>query len=228
MAISSNGRMRFGDFEYHRQSGRLLRQDRVVKIQPQPLRVLAVLLERAGEIVSREELRARVWDDSTFVEFDQGLSYCIRQIRLALHDAAAKPLYIETLPKQGYRFVAPVAVEATVAGQHGPDQSPAEPPDSNETATSKTVEAVSGNVSDPVLPAPAPARAIRIDIAPRVKRLSCFGGGRRGHVSFAAKDSGWSAVHAVNRFYRLRARAGFVAGRPHGRIHPWKQEFPDR
>src|SRR5689334_18713248 len=110
MSVSSNRRVRFGDFEYDFRSGRLFRQERAVKIQPQPLRVLAVLLERAGEVVSREHLRASIWGDSTFVEFDQGLSYCIRHIRLALHDAASDPRYIETLPKQGYRFIAPVAV----------------------------------------------------------------------------------------------------------------------
>jgi Tol biopolymer transport system component/DNA-binding winged helix-turn-helix (wHTH) protein len=101
-------RFRFGDFELDPSSEKLLRDGRPVKIQPQPLRVLEVLVEHPGEIVSREELRTRVWGESTFVEFDQGLNYCIRQIRLALRDEAADPVYIETLPKQGYRFVANV------------------------------------------------------------------------------------------------------------------------
>src|SRR5882757_2319840 len=109
MGVGGNGRLRFGDFEFDSVSGKLLRGGRTVKIQPQPLRVLAVLLERAGEIVSREHLRTRVWGAATFVEFDQGLNYCIRQIRLALRDGASEPLYIETLPKQGYRFIARVA-----------------------------------------------------------------------------------------------------------------------
>src|SRR5438874_8719974 len=106
----SNGRsLRFGNYELDSQAGRLLRDGQRVKIQPQPLRVLSFLTERPGEIVSREELRARIWGDATFVEFDQGLNYCIRQIRLALRDEAFEPLYIETLPRQGYRFIAPIA-----------------------------------------------------------------------------------------------------------------------
>src|SRR5256885_15594920 len=103
-----SGRLRFGDFEFDSLSGKLFREGRPVRIQPQPLRVLGALLERAGEIVFREQLRTRIWGDTTFVEFDQGLNYCIRQIRRALRDGASEPLYIETLPKQGYRFIAPV------------------------------------------------------------------------------------------------------------------------
>ena len=68
MDVGGNGRLRFGDFEFDSLSGKLFREDRRVKIQPQPLRVLGVLLERAGEIVSREQLRTRVWGDATFVE----------------------------------------------------------------------------------------------------------------------------------------------------------------
>jgi DNA-binding winged helix-turn-helix (wHTH) protein/Tol biopolymer transport system component len=108
MDANGNGRVRFGEYELDSQSGRLLRDGRPVKIQPQPLRVLGVLVQRPGEIVTREELHSRIWDEATFVEFDQGLNYCIRQIRLALRDDASKPVYIETLPKQGYRFIAPI------------------------------------------------------------------------------------------------------------------------
>jgi DNA-binding winged helix-turn-helix (wHTH) protein len=85
-----------------------------VRIQPQPLRVLELLVERPGEILSREELRNRIWGEATFVEFDQGLSYCIRQIRSTLGEAATQPSYIETLPKQGYRFIASVTVAQDV------------------------------------------------------------------------------------------------------------------
>ena len=108
MSRDGGGSLRFGDYEFDSHSGKLLRDGRPVKIQPQPLRVLAVLAEHPGEIVSREQLRERIWGEATFVEFDQSLNYCIRQIRLALHDEASKPAYVETLPKQGYRFIAPV------------------------------------------------------------------------------------------------------------------------
>ncbi len=109
--------MRFGDFEFNPLAGKLFQQGRSVKIQPQPLRVLGMLLERPGEIVSREQLRTRIWGDATFVEFDQSLNYCIRQIRSALQDGAVEPLYIETLPKQGYRFIAHLAAAPSLAAE---------------------------------------------------------------------------------------------------------------
>src|SRR5882724_3535669 len=111
MRVDGDVRLRFGDYELDSRAGRLLHGGRPVKIQPQPLRVLGILAERPGEIVSREQLRDRIWGDATFVEFDQGLNYCIRQIRIALRDEASEPVYIETLPKQGYRFIAPIVTQ---------------------------------------------------------------------------------------------------------------------
>ncbi len=108
MILEENGRLRFGDYELDSHAGKLYRNGLAVKIQPQPFRVLTILLERPGEVVSREHLRDRVWGEATFVEFDQGLNYCIRQVRVALRDGASEPHYIETLPKQGYRFIAQV------------------------------------------------------------------------------------------------------------------------
>src|SRR5215467_11543904 len=101
-------RLRFGPFELDSASATLFRDGRRVRIQPQPLRVLTILVERAGKVVSREELRDAVWDKATFVEFDQGLNYCIRQIRSALGDSATQPIFIETLKKRGYEFISPV------------------------------------------------------------------------------------------------------------------------
>src|SRR5215471_1113780 len=117
MDLRGTERLRFGDFEFDCLTERLFREERPVKVQPQPLRVLAALLERAGDIVSREHLRTHIWGESTFVEFDQGLNYCIRQIRQALGDGASNPVYVETLPKQGYRFIAPVTVVTDIAAQ---------------------------------------------------------------------------------------------------------------
>ena len=102
----------FGEFEYDKMKNTLRRQGVPVKIQPQPLKVLAALLGRPGEIVTRDELRASIWGEDTFVEFDQSLNYCIRQIRIALGECPGEPLYLETLPKQGYRFVYPVRIES--------------------------------------------------------------------------------------------------------------------
>jgi DNA-binding winged helix-turn-helix (wHTH) protein len=154
-----NGRLRFGDFEFDSLSGKLFRGGRTVKIQPQPLRVLAVLLERAGEIVPREHLRTRVWGDATFVEFDQGLNYCIRQIRLALRDGASEPLYIETLPKQGYRFIARVAVAPDIPQPDGANQAGTEPAAPSRIVIEATADPPQPAPLDPVFPTPAlPAR----------------------------------------------------------------------
>jgi len=118
MGGNGDRRLRFGDYELDSRSEKLLRDGRPVKIQPQPLRVLAVLAEHRGEIVSREQLRERIWGAATFVEFDQGLNYCIRQIRVALGDEASKPAYVETLPKQGYRFIASVTGPEPQEAEH--------------------------------------------------------------------------------------------------------------
>jgi DNA-binding winged helix-turn-helix (wHTH) protein/Tol biopolymer transport system component len=161
MDVGGTGRLRFGDFEFDSLSGKLFREGRSVKIQPQPLRVLAVLLERAGEIVPREHLRTRVWGDATFVEFDQGLNYCIRQIRLALRDGASEPLYIETLPKQGYRFIAPVAVALGVPEPDGVNQAGEEPTAPDRIVIEPPADPPRPTPPDPVFPSPAlPARQI--------------------------------------------------------------------
>ena len=100
--------LRFGAFELHLTSGELRRHGDLVKLPPQPFKVLEALVQRGGEVVTREEIRQQVWRGDTFVDFDQGLNFCIRQIREALGDNADSPQYIETLPRRGYRFVAPV------------------------------------------------------------------------------------------------------------------------
>ena len=100
--------MRFGLYEFDADSGALTREGAAVRLQPQPARVLALLVARAPDIVTRDALRHEVWNDGTFVDFERGLNFCIAQIRSALGDAADSPRFIETLPKRGYRFIAPV------------------------------------------------------------------------------------------------------------------------
>src|SRR5262249_4561134 len=80
----------------------------LVKIPPQPLKVLELLAGRSGDVVTRNEIRQHVWCGDTFVDFEQGLNFCIRQIREALGDSADRPRFIETLPRRGYRFLMPV------------------------------------------------------------------------------------------------------------------------
>ena len=99
---------RFGQFEFDDASGELKRQGRLVRLEPQPARALALLLSRAGSIVAREEMREHLWDPRTHVDFERGLAYCVAQIRSALGDAAENPRFLETMPKRGYRFIAPV------------------------------------------------------------------------------------------------------------------------
>jgi DNA-binding winged helix-turn-helix (wHTH) protein len=98
----------FGPFTFDARTGRLRNGSVDVPLQSQPARVLAVLTAKPGELVTRDELRAQVWGD-TWVNFDQGLNYCVRQIRIALDDDARSPRYVQTLPQRGYRFVASVA-----------------------------------------------------------------------------------------------------------------------
>ena len=106
--FESSGNLRFGVFELDPAQGELRREGVKVRLQDQPLRLLQVLLERPGEIVTREELRERLWPKE-FVDFDHGLNTAIRKLRAALDDTADSPRYIETLARRGYRFIAPVS-----------------------------------------------------------------------------------------------------------------------
>jgi TolB-like protein len=108
MPTSSGPRIRFGPFEVDPQSGELRRLGSKVNLQGQPFQVLAVLLERPGEMVTRDELCTRLWPADTFVDFERGLNKAINKLRAALSDNAGKPRFIETLPLRGYRFIAPV------------------------------------------------------------------------------------------------------------------------
>jgi DNA-binding winged helix-turn-helix (wHTH) protein/tetratricopeptide (TPR) repeat protein len=103
-------RYRFGPFELNTAEESLARNGTRVKIQDLPYRLLIMLAERPGEIVTREEVRQRLWPENTFVEFDNSLGVAIRKVRDALNDDADTPRYVETLPRRGYRFVAPVTV----------------------------------------------------------------------------------------------------------------------
>jgi DNA-binding winged helix-turn-helix (wHTH) protein len=100
--------LRFDSFELDTGSGELRRNGDRIRLQPQPFRVLELLVRRSGEVLTRAEIRERIWCDDTFVDFEQGLNFCIRQIREALGDTADAPRFIETLPRRGYRFLLPL------------------------------------------------------------------------------------------------------------------------
>lgn len=111
--------MRFGEFTVDLAAGEVHRNGVKVRLQELPFRVLAELASRPGEVVTRDELRARLWDASTFVDAEAGLNTAIAKLREALGDSADAPKFIETLPKRGYRFIASVQGPAVVQGPTG-------------------------------------------------------------------------------------------------------------
>lgn len=100
----------FSTFAFDAASLELTRDGRRVSLEPQPARALAVLVSRAGEVVTRDEMRQAIWGGDTHVDYDRGLAYCIGQVRSALGDSAETPRFIQTRPKRGFRFLAPVTV----------------------------------------------------------------------------------------------------------------------
>ncbi len=118
-------RYRFGLYEADPRTGELLREGTKIKLQEQPFQVLLALLERSNEIVTREDLRLRLWPSDTFVDFDHGLNTAINKLRDALRDSASNPRFIETLARRGYRFVAPVEIiEPASASEPAPTAEP--------------------------------------------------------------------------------------------------------
>jgi TolB-like protein/DNA-binding winged helix-turn-helix (wHTH) protein len=105
--------LRFGQFELDLRTGEIYKDGKRIKLQEQPCQVLALLIERPGELVSREELRKKLWPNDTFVDFDHGVNIAINKLRDALGDSPEKPRFIETLPRRGYRFIAPVDAPKT-------------------------------------------------------------------------------------------------------------------
>jgi DNA-binding winged helix-turn-helix (wHTH) protein len=141
MAVRANDGswvIHFGVFETDLRAGELRRNGSKVKLQEQPFQILAMLLERPGEIVTREEMRARLWSADTFVDFDHGLNSAIRRLRDALGDSAENPSFVETLGRRGYRFIAPVASRVLRERQHEPIESVAVLPFANRSADPNT------------------------------------------------------------------------------------------
>jgi DNA-binding winged helix-turn-helix (wHTH) protein len=101
--------VRFGVFELDLKAGQLTRYGTKLRLPQQPFQLLAVLLEQPGKIFTRDELRSRLWSSDVFVDFDHGLNKSVQKLRDALGDSASSPRYIETIPRVGYRFIAPVS-----------------------------------------------------------------------------------------------------------------------
>src|SRR5262249_33934199 len=105
----------FAGFELDKQAGALRKNGSRIRLQEQPLQILQILLEQPGKIVTREELRQKIWPSDTFVDFDHGINNAVKRLREALGDSAEKPRYIETVARRGYRFVGDVECDAPSA-----------------------------------------------------------------------------------------------------------------
>jgi DNA-binding winged helix-turn-helix (wHTH) protein len=127
--------LRFGVFELNLDLEELRKNGTLLKLPPQPFKLLALLANRSGQVVTRDEIQAQLWGNDTFIDFEQGVNKCIKQIRTALSDNPDNPLYLETIPRHGYRFLAPVRTKII----------PAPPPQVRE-ASSGLIGNVAGQV----------------------------------------------------------------------------------
>src|SRR4051794_18743589 len=100
--------IRFGTFELDSRAGQLRSKGHIVRLAPQPFKLLTLLTSSAGRLVTREEIRTALWDGDTFIDFEQSVNFTVKQVREALNDNAERAIYIQTVPKRGYRFIAPV------------------------------------------------------------------------------------------------------------------------
>ena len=204
------GRCRFGVFEFDVRALELHKSGRLVAIRPQPLKVLARLLTRPGELVTREDLERELWGDDTFVDFEQGVNHAIRDLRAALGDAAESPRFIQTLPRRGYRFIAPVTLH------HARRRCP---------CASRRRAAADGHRA-----AGARGAGSLADVRPG-SRCAPHARGRRGPGSWSCRGPGLVAVAtcrrgvvvirgiAAGRAAVLGARDGSAAGRGSGQRH---------
>ncbi len=120
-AVANAKRIRFGLYEANLESGELFKNGQKLRLQEQPFQVLVALVERPGEVVTRDDLRQRLWPSDTFVDFEHSLNTAINKVRDVLGDTAANPRFVETLPRRGYRFIAPViSAEPALAATPAP------------------------------------------------------------------------------------------------------------
>jgi len=108
--------IRFGEFQLDLETAELRRNGDKSSLQGQPLQILTMLVENPGRMVTREELKKKLWPSDTFVDFDQSLNRAVNRLREALGDSAEHPRFVETLPRRGYRFIAPVAKDGSKGG----------------------------------------------------------------------------------------------------------------
>jgi DNA-binding winged helix-turn-helix (wHTH) protein len=149
--VRSRSILRFGTFEVDLCAGELRKQGARIKLQEQPFHVLTLLLQRPGDVVTREELRSQSWPADTFVDFDNSLNTAINKLREALEDSADNPRFIETLPRRGYRFIVPVtSVDGTTRGT-ATGVNAAAPPRSRKIVVTVAVVALAAGVTGGLL-----------------------------------------------------------------------------
>src|SRR5215813_2565448 len=142
--------LRFGVFELNLDLEELRKNGTVLKLPPQPFKLLAMLASRSGQVVTRDEIQQQLWGRDTFIDFEQGVNKCIKQIRTVLGDNPDNPLYVETIPRHGYRFLAPVRTKLV----------PAPPPQVKEASSgllANVAEQVRARVESTTVTSPAAA-----------------------------------------------------------------------
>src|SRR6201987_4782478 len=144
--------VRFGAFEVDLVSGELRKNGTRIPLQEQPFRVLAMLLERPAEMVSREDLHSKLWPGNTFVDFDHGVNTAVNKLREALGDTAANPRFVQTVARRGYRFIAPVQNGAGLPA--APTAEPAA------DAVSASADSAPAETLHPELEVPVPRRGL--------------------------------------------------------------------
>ena len=157
---------RFGVFELDLSAGELRKNGVKLRLQGQPFQVLAILLERAGNVVTREELRKQLWPSDTFVDFDHSLNTAVNKVREALGDSASSPQFVETLAKRGYRFIAPLQgpveneLAREISTEAGSSREPRDPREGPEPPRTSRESQFPSPAFDPELQVPIPRRAL--------------------------------------------------------------------
>ena len=226
MAIpAGGGRVAFGPFELDVAAGDLYRDGHRVRLQEQPRQVLAALLGRPGEVVTREELRERLWKTDTFVDFEHGLNTAIKKVRQALGDSAENPQYVETLARRGYRFVAPVTPVAPVAPVASVASEPAVIPGPSYAGRTILVLLLAGVIGAAMWlagitwkPAPGPSSRVQAQLAVLPLRVLASPG---------AGDSAYLGVGIADAITTRLANVRQIALRPTSAVLPYQNREAD-
>jgi DNA-binding winged helix-turn-helix (wHTH) protein len=224
MATSAQNRrtLRFNGFEVDPRSREVRRNGSRVRLQDQPLEVLLLLVERRGEVVSREELKDRLWPAGTFVDSDDGLNTAIKKLREVLRDSSERPRYIETIPRRGYRFIGELEVEESEVPELRLKtfESPVPPAEAAPIGDAETKSSRNGGASETDAYSQQPITdATGVSPRPRKRWAELehpLGGGCLAPLfSLLAlpRQSGICAVHCLHRAYRTLSKSPTMATR---------------